>query len=457
MYENKITYSGLTRYAHHIKVLQALSSEVLLLEPMPNFRDVESKKRLFNDKWLYLTSCVVKHHPFDQNKICRLYELLSRYEVEVSEDILEFVDEKIRDVKIYEEMSKSDVIQNIQLSKNFNVSTLYLHEECSLEELIAVCSKFKEFENKFLHDNIKKLVYFNLEESKLFQRYISKQLQLDLSFKNSLYSINSKAAGMAAEDFNQALTTALKSLDNLILGSTTYSEIVSCHEDFMSDNKCLLNEIYVLKRYVVGFEFPSNFRESLANIESMLHLIQWSPYIISLCKILKNFEAFKDIDLAPQALFKIADDMESKKSEMTALQAKELMQDIKIILGITEELDCLKILPAIAQSKEFYTFLYDQKYSGIDGQKRFKQKYDLITAQLQHQAYNDNVLNHLWVAYTLMTPFLEPSSLKELVSEIKKLSKGKDQLMTVNSNLTLICIWFSKAEVRQGVSGMCEL
>ena len=413
---------------------------------MPDFKSITS---LFQNKWFSLTSSVVKHHPLSQNKTCKLHELLCSYDVEVPEDILLFAQNKLLDSK---EMTTIEEAQGIQLSKKFIGFTLYLHEECTLEEIIVVCSKYEEFENKFIHGNIKKLVYFHLESSKLFQSYVSKQLQPELSFQNSLYSVNTEASGpMSAEYFNKVLTDVLQSLDELILGYFTYSEIVSCHEDCLCNNDSLFQEIRILKKYVKGFEFPQAFKEGLDNLESMFHLIECSPNIISLCKILKNFEALKDINLAPPDLFEIANDMQSKKNErISVLEAKQMMEKIKNILGITEGLDCLKILPAIAQSIEFYSFLYDQKYFGKDGQKRFKQKYDLITAQLQHQAYNDTILNHLWVAYTIMKPFLETSnSLKELVNKIKAISKGKNQLMTVNSNLTTICIWFSKAEVRE--------
>ena len=450
IHEERISYSSVTRYKKNIRVLHNISSEVLLQESVPEYHYLKSIISDFEKEWFSLTSSVVKNHPFVKNINCKLHELLKSYDVEVPEDKLELVLENVLDSNLYKEMSCIEVSQNIQLSKRFIGFTLYLHEECTLVDLKTLCTDYKKFENKFLPDNIRGLVYFSLEKSKLFQSYISKKLKLDLPFRSSLYSINTEATSlMSAEDFNQVLTVALKSINELILGSFTYSEIVSCHEDFLSDNNSLFNEIHILKRYVVGFKFSSKFQEGLENAESMLQLIQCSPNVISLCNILKNFEAFKDIDLAPPDLFEIANDMQSKKSEtMTVFQAKLTMEKIKNILGITEGLDCLKILPSISQSKEFYSFLYDQKYVGKDGQKRFKQKYDLITAQLQHQAYNDTVLNHLWVAYTLMTPFLEPSSLKELVNEIKSISKGKSQLMTVNSNLTTIFIWFSKAEVR---------
>lgn len=60
------------------------------------------------------------------------------------------------------------------------------------------------------------------------------------------------------------------------------------------------------------------------------------------------------------------------------------------------------------------------------------------------------MLNHLFAAFKLMTPFMDPrQDLGTLMSKVLALdvTNGLRQLETVNANITLIRLWFSRAEV----------
>ena len=62
----------------------------------------------------------------------------------------------------------------------------------------------------------------------------------------------------------------------------------------------------------------------------------------------------------------------------------------------------------------------------------------------------EQVLNHLFAAFKLMAPFMDSrQDLGTLMSKVLALdvTNGLRQLETVNANITLIRLWFSRAEV----------
>ena len=112
---------------------------------------------------------------------------------------------------------------------------------------------------------------------------------------------------------------------------------------------------------------------------------------------------------------------------------------------------CLNIFPVVANSAAFYQFIQEKQFTGEKGQALFQQQYQLITAQLQHEEYDDNVLNQLSAAFVFMAPFMDKEqNFQSLMSQVTKLdtSHGLKQLDTVNENITLVRLRFSRAEVR---------
>lgn len=111
---------------------------------------------------------------------------------------------------------------------------------------------------------------------------------------------------------------------------------------------------------------------------------------------------------------------------------------------------CLKIFPAVANSAVFYQFIQEKQFVGEEGQALFQQQYQLITAQLQHEEYDDNVLNQLTAAFVFISPFMDrEQSFRALMEAVTGLdtSHGLKQLETINENITLVRLWFSRAEV----------
>ena len=128
---------------------------------------------------------------------------------------------------------------------------------------------------------------------------------------------------------------------------------------------------------------------------------------------------------------------------------------------MTHDYEYLAIFSKVADSAEFYQFICEKGFTGENGQARFHQQYQLITAQLQHEEYDEAVLNVLYAAYKLILPFTVKTqsfhsllvSVKQLLTAASPVGSAKTthdylvQIETVNRNINLIQLWFSRAEV----------
>ena len=435
-----------------VSTLNNVSEVVGLRSVIPEFDYLETMNDLFISNLDTLSSYLIYGSFLHEDNNWELNSLLYEFSVQIPEDILYFIMKKIcfnQDNGSSEDYTK------------LGSCVFCLHNSVSLLDLVEINAKLKEF-LKPIDKNLKMLAFFTLENSKIFRSYLEKhklreeEAQSQHSFSPSLYSLNSDVTvdlddqcNISVHLFGKILEFTKESIHDILLGKATYSDIVSCNES-MSKNYFMNSEVTILQQYVQYFKLSEEYHQGCKDVKSMLILFQYSHHIIALCEICKTFETFKNIcsDSTLKPFIDIANELKTAGSKkLSTTQAKEKLHVVTAILGLSENLECIKIFSAILKNKEFYNFLYYHQYFGKEGNERFRQKYDLITAQLQHQDYNDTVLNHLLVAYTLMVPFLNPSSLKQLIQEIQSFSKGINQLKTVNENLTLILVWFSKAEV----------
>ena len=200
-------------------------------------------------------------------------------------------------------------------------------------------------------------------------------------------------------------------------------------------------------------------------IKHMLELFQYSQQISVIPDVCAQYRLNQCLnDPKLKELKKIVNSVKSAedRAKVTGKIANNHMKKIWEVLNFTDDPSvakkCLKIFPAVANCAEFYQFI--QKKGFADDRAAFSSQVQLITAQLQHEDYNENVLNHLMPAFQYITPFLDKEqSLGELMNKVIKLFRdgvgfGRDsrkdfcQLETVNSNITMIQLWFSRTEVR---------
>jgi len=254
---------------------------------------------------------------------------------------------------------------------------------------------------------------------------------------------------------------------SLIEGSAKYEEIVA--EKSIGE---LLPKLDVDKEFKIMCGFPefqkvsSENKEGKEGIKNMLELIQCSQQIALIPNVCEQYgltNCINDDNL--KDLMQIANIVNSTKERgsITGNDATENMKRICKMLNLkdySEAKRCLKIFPAVANCTEFYQFIKGKGFtSETNSRSNFRAQVELITAQLQHEAYNETVLNHLLPAFQYIVLFLDTDQdFRDLMAKIAKLFNdgigfGRDsandycQLETVNSNITMIQLWFSRTEV----------
>ena len=205
-------------------------------------------------------------------------------------------------------------------------------------------------------------------------------------------------------------------------------------------------------------------KEGKKGIKHMLELFQYSHQISKIPEVCGQYHLERCLsDPKLIELEKIVKSVQTRedRAKVTGQIANNHMKKIWEVLNFTDPSiakKCLKIFPAVANCAEFYQFIHKKGFA--NDRTAFSSQLELITAQLQHEDYNETVLNHLLPAFQYITPFLDQEqSLGDLMNKIIKLLNdgvgfGRDsrkdfcQLETVNSNITMIQLWFSRTEVR---------
>ena len=197
----------------------------------------------------------------------------------------------------------------------------------------------------------------------------------------------------------------------------------------------------------------------------MLQLFQFFPQISKIPDVCSQYHLVKCIDDPKlKDLVEIINNINTPehRAKITGNTATNYMEKIWAILSFSDlstAKKCLQLFPVVGKCPEFYQFIKKKGFIKRKAAAAFSSQVELIKAQLQHEDYNETVLNHLMPAFKYISPFMDANQgLSELMNKIVRLCSegvfGHDpkkhfcQLETVNTNITMIQLWFSKAEVR---------
>lgn len=337
-----------------------------------------------------------------------------------------------------------------------NIS-LKLSNELKLKELINLVKELRTYLQP-IADHMGMLVFFDLHKSVMFEDY------QELSLRGVLKPPISAAAQFSSleiclpvmqlgelEVVHDSINDLALSLDvtkALLLkmndGSATYREI-TC------DGQCDILSMDLDREFKVVTEFIRSLEVDvgLASVKNILELFKYtSNYIVKIHSVCRQFQLEGCLnDPRLKELVEIADELTSDESKqrLTVNDATIKLRQIQVTL-FGEEGDkkhCLELFNVVAESAPFHLFIKKRK-------SLFIKQYELITAQLQHEEYNEHVLNNLRAAFSFISPFLDTNQdFKSLMDRVVKLetSKGLKHLQIVNSNMTLIQLWFTRAEV----------
>ena len=357
----------------------------------------------------------------------------------------------------------------------------------TMKELVVLADQLDQFVKPIL-DHMHMLVFFSLHQSEIFNNYLLLQLRKEFSIKEAAPFLHPsmmptltlsalqmlgkerekglKVEGVSLQILAKALNTTRELLVKLIQGTAKYSEIIAEDGELKLENINIEAEFNTFTAYFATVELAPqvNSHDGLKGILSMRELFQYTsvhiPTIHCVCEQYKLEGCLKDPSL--RELVMLAEEVERSRANLIPLEAVDKMRLVKkcLCLKTLGPYHSLGLFAAVANSAAFFQFVRDMKFDGEKGQAVFGQQYQLITAQLQHQEYNENVLNHLYAAYKFILPFMDTKqNFSSLMSKVTSLdvSGGLKQLETVNSNITLIRLWFSRAEVRGCYRCVCTI
>ena len=348
---------------------------------------------------------------------------------------------------------------NPSLTESFKLAvSLNLLKGLDLNQLRELVCDLEEFLHP-LSEDLDMLVFFHLRKSKLFKQYVRYHLQVvskGAMKQSSEYElVSEEQMGKSCEHgvTIQVLSKALKCTKNLLNriteGTATLVD-VTAHSTLDIECIDIDDEFSTLSLYAPTAESCRGL-EGISNLLKLLKVMRFIDVIKKTCEQyhLDECTCTRDPDFA--TLIDILK-LKTNEAELTLQKATETMRDIRRILFLKndDDIEKLQLFAVINDSGEFYHFIREKKFVGDDGQVRFRQQYQLITSQLQHEEYDQIVLNDLYTAFELITPFMDTlQKFHSLMQKVSRVSKTANfsPLITVNRHISLITLWFSRAEV----------
>ena len=350
---------------------------------------------------------------------------------------------------------------------------LKLSNLTSLNCLIKLVIELTTFQSQLL-DHLEAIVFFKLHKSTLFDKYLRVQIARecdklyltshtstplsDLPFSlptlphilPQIQEHKEEVRGLPMGVFVASVERTRDLISKLLRGDAEYYEI-SAEEKLNFESLDVKKEFQLLEQYAVENNMTCS---GLSGVQHMLELFQYCNHVCNIEGVCSQYKL--DGCLNDERLHKLTElisDLDSdSRRKLTLNEASRRMLDVKETLCLSKDsrTNCLHLFALVRDSADFYNFIQNKQFYGKNGVSNFYQQCELITAQLQHEEYNEQVLNHLYAAFKLITPFLDrKQDLKALMSKVKALdvTNGLKQLRTVNANIHLIQLWFSRAEV----------
>ncbi len=437
---NQLTlgYSDILHYYTDFSKIQCLaecfgeSRNVVCLDTIKTLKDS------FERKYEELAKILILEVSTDHGiECCNTFNLLKQYGIRIPTDV-----EVLISTKFFFPGEKIPGENKIVKASFFSEKPTFVNisDQLTLDELRTIYASTEKFIAPISPQDLDMLAYFKVNGSILFEKHLLQNLKIvkknapdDLSFDQLISAIE-------ATDIR---------MEEILSEVATYNQIIT-EDEGMLQKLDIDKEYSILKQFKKYSVYPST---GLDGIKCMLELIQYTLHIDYIKKLCNQYETMAHYlyDEALVKLFEIAE----KHDDCSQLNAKTAKQDHAILKNILHcnnpsSLKRLNIFQAVSNSVAFYKFLRENKFYGSEGKHNFLKQYELITAQLMHEEYNEQVLNHLRIGFKIMYPFLNPKiSFFWLMDEIMKQDYTDEfsQLDTVNFNITLIRLWFSRAEV----------
>lgn len=480
-----ITYHEILEYPHYDVMLRELGHQFCASSLLTQAEDLESYTNAFFGDHTELNALLLHYIPGHVDmKWCTLPALLKDFGVHLPHEAQELF---ISKVNFPSQNPENQLVDPSTIGMQLDDS-MTLRE---LSNLVRAINSCLEPIAKFLN----MLVFFKLTKSSLFDIYRSHYLErfavvedasllTELTSSGSFFSVRAPPSGILSSSITfappaaslafsakqvakqdsvegpsmKSIVDSLQSIYDLIhkimKGTATYLDIAAGDEQMLK-RLDMKREFAILSQYAQMEKLPRSDYEGLEGVQSMLEIFQCSTLVMNISLVCDryNLEACKnDSDL--KEVVELTQDYteERHRFEITPLDAIAKMKRVKEILCMSgrTSLKCLDIFEAVLESAAFCQFVKDKHFDDTQGQTTFQQLHQLIYNQLQHEKYDEQVLNHLLPAFKVITPFMDVNKrFNQLMKAVTSLNaeNSLEQLKTVNANIMLIRHWFHRAKV----------
>ena len=322
-----------------------------------------------------------------------------------------------------------------------NHEYLTLSSDITLRQLSEIIAEIKDFKSPLKNSLIEMLVFFTSKCSVLFDKHL--HLKVERHFE----------LGNEVRHFADALEDTYRLFDKIVSGEVAYFEI--------SGNGALqLDKLDIAREFAIVSEYFKIYHEvsgtpfgGLATIQKKLELLQYRTVIEdinSACKFygLKSCVQDPTLDELRMIMAETTKSWSTMTHDDVIVQLKKVRKVFH--LKDNQSAEDLSVFIAVIGNADFLTFLKEKKFCDHQGRDIFYKQYQLITAQLQHEGYDDDILSHLFAAFQIISPFMDTKiNFKELMKQLKDLNivDAAKFFDTVKQNISLIRLWFSRAEV----------
>jgi hypothetical protein len=262
------------------------------------------------------------------------------------------------------------------------------------------------------------------------------------------------------EVFCKILSGVELSLIRFLTGSISYEDLQYLIKAQGLEENDLELQFQVVARYPFR-EVTSDQIVHMGGIKDILCFQQFTGFLTlleELCKLYGLSQCLNDVKM--KEIFQYLSVLQSSEQmmQLTSKEAAEYISSIRRHLHLPRGStggQCIQLFDIVRQSENFVQFLRERKFYGALGARQFEQNVQLITANLQYEEFQENVLNNLRIAYEFVSPFLDPDiEMNDFLEQVHNVC-GHDhnvvvapfsQLKIANENIELIYLWFTRAE-----------
>ena len=444
--EREVNYDEIVTYMSQHSQLKNLGQAICASSAIVDAEYTQDVQEMFMNAFEQLNILLIKYIPGQPDaKWCTLPSLLQCWGVALPHNLLDLI---LQHVLFPGEEKKMKLLKNPLLpSVNGKFQpghdiSLKLTSALTLCNLSALVEELKAFLQPIV-EVLDMLVFFKLYPSQMFDKYLQVYLMKE-----------SASEGLPLHVLVKAINHTQDLIMRLVQGTAKHSEIIA-EGEINLENLNIEQEFNALHKFLAYLNTPMTSHEGLAGVQCMLELFQYIHLIEAIHSVCKQYQlqgCLKDVQFLELCRLEKELSLKENCAKLTPLDASKKMKNVKKTLCFDSMPfpHCLELFTAVQDSAAFFQFVYDKQFYGKKGKDVFLQKYQLITAQLQHEEYDETVLNHLFAAYTIIEPFMDAKqSFHQLMSQVTNLdvTNGLKQLKTVNTNITLIRLWFSRTEV----------